>query len=164
MIPRNDAEGKCREVFPAQYPPTVIVVHQREHRAKCSVEPLRGSPNFHFLDYPSKEPFYQPHYVRLAMKGPLLSASDKERGLLVLDATSRLPEKWKRASPTSSRAASLPGRRPTRRISKMNHDPGGGLATIEAIFVAYHLLERETAGLLDAYYWRDLFLKRIAQF
>jgi pre-rRNA-processing protein TSR3 len=81
----------------------------------------------------------------------------------VLDATWRLAEKMEKSF-ADIEPRSLPSWETAYpRISKMNHDPGGGLATIEAIFVAYHLLERETAGLLDAYYWRDLFLKKNAR-
>jgi pre-rRNA-processing protein TSR3 len=38
-------------------------------------------------------------------------------------------------------------------------DPIRGLASLEAIFLSYHLLQRETAGLLDHYYWKKQFLE-----
>ena len=160
MMPESDADRQ-RSVDPT-YPPTVIVVHQREHRAKCSVEPLRGLPGFQFLSYPIKEPFTESNYVRLAMEGPLLSASDSDRGLLVLDATWRLAGKMEKSF-NHVEPRSLPRWETAYpRVSKLNHDPGGGLATIEAIFIAYHLLGRDTTGLLDAYYWRDIFLEKNA--
>ena len=34
--------------------PTWIIVHPRENRKKCSVEPLRGRPDFHFANYHAK--------------------------------------------------------------------------------------------------------------
>ena len=45
------------------------------------------------------------------------------------------------------------------RKSKVFDDPHGGLATIEAIYVANKLLNRPTSGLLDEYYWREQFLE-----
>ncbi len=161
MMPESDID----HLGPANptCPPTVIVVHQREHRAKCSVEPLRGLPNFEFLSYPIKEPFTKPNYIRLAMDGPLLSEGDQVRGLLVLDATWRLAGKMEKSF-HHIEARSLPRWETAYpRVSKLNHDPGGGLATIEAIFIAFHLLGRDTTGLLDEYYWRDLFLEKNAK-
>ena len=32
-------------------PPTFLVVHPRENRAKCSLEPLRGRPDLRFMKY-----------------------------------------------------------------------------------------------------------------
>ncbi|MGH7226876.1 MAG: DUF309 domain-containing protein, partial [Gemmataceae bacterium] len=45
------------------------------------------------------------------------------------------------------------------RVSKLGTDPDNGLASIEALFVAYHLLGRPTAGLLDHYHWSEEFLR-----
>jgi pre-rRNA-processing protein TSR3 len=39
-------------------------------------------------------------------------------------------------------------------------DPERGLSSIEAIYVAYTILGRETKGLLDGYYWKDLFIEK----
>jgi pre-rRNA-processing protein TSR3 len=43
-------------------------------------------------------------------------------------------------------------------VSKRGTDSDNGLASIEALFVAYRVLGRPTAGLLDHYYWADEFL------
>ena len=143
----------------SQYPPTIIVVHPKERRSKCTAEPLRGKPGFIFCTYPeiSTEPLDD--YVQLGFDGPELNRADANRGLFILDGTWRLAEamqeqfrhvpvrslrKWKTAYP---------------RVSKMFENPPGGLATIEAIYVAYHLLGRQTDSLLDEYHWSDEFLK-----
>ena len=39
-----------------------------------------------------------------------------------------------------------------------NDDPDHGLASIEALFAAYHLMGRPTDGLLDHYRWAEQFL------
>jgi hypothetical protein len=41
----------------------------------------------------------------------------------------------------------------------MGTDPDNGLASIEALYLAYHILGRPTAGLLDHYHWADAFLE-----
>jgi pre-rRNA-processing protein TSR3 len=45
------------------------------------------------------------------------------------------------------------------RVSKLFQDPSSGLASVEALYIAYRILGRPTAGLLEKYYWRDNFLK-----
>jgi pre-rRNA-processing protein TSR3 len=44
------------------------------------------------------------------------------------------------------------------RVSKRGTDPMNGLASAEALFVAYHILGRRTQGLLDHYRWAAEFL------
>jgi pre-rRNA-processing protein TSR3 len=142
------------------FPPTIIIVHEKERRDKCSVEPLRGRPDFLFHRFPLRAPVDTGGYVRLALEGEPLSLVDRDRGLLVLDATWRLAGKMEsvflgvepRTLPSWSTAYP--------RQSKLTPDPTQGLATIEAIYLAYKILQRDTAGLLDAYHWRDEFLKR----
>lgn len=142
-----------------EYPPTIIVVHERERRSKCSVEPLRGRPGFGFLGFPLKNPPDLRGYVRLALEGPLLGEADRGKGLLVLDAT------WRLVAAMESAFGSVPARRLPEwrtaypRVSKIGVDPEGGLATIEAIYAAHALLGRETAGLLDHYRWSREFLE-----
>ena len=45
------------------------------------------------------------------------------------------------------------------RVSKLNHDPDGGLATIEAVYAALKLMNRPVEDLLDNYYWKQKFLE-----
>lgn len=139
--------------------PTVIVVHRRERRSKCSVEPLRGRPGFQFLDFPSLARPDLNGYVRLGLGGPMLTPADRSSGLLVLDAT------WRRAVSMEEAYAATPirsipsWRTAYPRVSKNYPDPSQGLATIEAIFAAYVETGRQTDGLLDGYYWADQFLE-----
>ena len=46
------------------------------------------------------------------------------------------------------------------RTSKVHSDPDGGLATVEAVYAAYRLLGRDTAGLLAHYHWADEFVQQ----
>lgn len=142
------------------HPPTIIVVHPRERRSKCTVEPLRSRADFVFWQFPNpgEEPLHD--YVRLGFGGPVLNETDDgHRGLLVLDGT------WKLAGRMENVFHDIPIRSLPEtataypRKSKVFNDPHGGLATIEAIYVANLLLNRPTDGLLDEYYWRDEFLR-----
>jgi pre-rRNA-processing protein TSR3 len=45
------------------------------------------------------------------------------------------------------------------RVSKRGTDPDNGLASIEALFLAHHILGRPTQGLLDHYRWAREFLE-----
>ncbi len=141
-------------------PPTIIVVHPKERKSKCTVQPLRRRDDFLFWKFPRKEPEKLTGYVRLGMGGPQISEADAGSGLLVLDGTWRLAEKMEPAYEELP-VRSLPvWETAYPRVSKQFDDPDVGLATIEAIFIAYHLMGYDTQGLLDEYYWAEEFLKR----
>lgn len=142
------------------FPPTVIVVHPKERRSKCSVEPLRGRTDFVFWQFPYHDVDSLKGYVRLGLGGERFSSDDANCGLLVLDGT------WKLAQRMESDFAELPVRSigdwvtAYPRHSKLYNDPAAGLATIEAVFAALHELGRPTEGLLDEYHWKAEFLIR----
>jgi pre-rRNA-processing protein TSR3 len=138
-------------------PITVIVRHSHENPKKCSILPLKGRPDTLFLSYPVRERPPLDGYIRLAADGPELSPSDAGFGLLILDGSWRWAEAmtrdfvdvpprslhgWKTAYPRSS---------------KLGTDPDNGLASVEALFAAYHVLGRATTGLLDHYRWAEEF-------
>src|SRR5947209_502466 len=141
------------------YPPTVIVRHPKENPRKCSVLPLRDRPDVVLLPYPVRQRPDLAEYVRLAAEGPELTAADADRGILLLDGS------WRRAGAMTRAFADVPPRslRGYRtaypRVSKQGTDPDNGLASAEALFLAYHLLGRPTAGLLDHYHWAEEFLR-----
>ncbi|QDT36408.1 ribosome biogenesis domain-containing protein [Stratiformator vulcanicus] len=139
-------------------PPTIIVVHPKERRSKCSVEPLRGREGFVFWKYPGRGVESLDRYVRLGFGGPEIGPADAEAGLLLIDGS------WRHAEAMEQDYGDVPVRSLPRwetaypRVSKMNSDPMGGLATIEALYAAHYHMGRDTQGLLDEYYWRDEFL------
>lgn len=142
-----------------EFPPTVIIVHPREKRRKCTVEPLRGRAGFQFLKFPAPLEIETERYVRLGLSGPLLGPGDAQHGLVVLDGTWHLAAGMEASCPDLP-VRSLPSWKTAYpRSSKLHVDPEQGLATIEAIYLAYRLLGRDTAGLLDHYYWADEFLR-----
>ncbi len=142
------------------YPPTVIVRHPRENPRKCSILPLRGRSDLVFLTYPVKEMPPLDGYLRLAADGQPLTAADAEQGLLLLDGS------WRWADAMNRSFLAVPPRSLSGwqtaypRVSRQGTDPDNGLASVEALFLAYHLLGRSTAGLLDHYRWAGEFLKK----
>jgi pre-rRNA-processing protein TSR3 len=142
------------------FPITVIIRHPRENPRKCSVLPLRGRPDILFLKHPVPEPPDLGGYVRLAAEGPELSAADAGCGLLLLDGSWRWAEVMNQSF-LQVPARSLGGFQTAYpRVSKLGTDPDNGLASVEALFLAYHILGRPTDGLLAHYRWREEFLKR----
>ena len=138
--------------------PTVIVRHPKENPRKCSVLPLRGRADLLFLGFPVTQRPDLTGYLRLAADGPPLTAADAGAGILLLDGS------WRRADAMTRDFADVPPRSLAGwktaypRVSKLGTDPDNGLASIEALFLAYHLLGRPTAGLLDHYRWAEEFL------
>jgi pre-rRNA-processing protein TSR3 len=138
-------------------PPTVILVHPKERRAKCTVARLRGDPRFAFFKSP-RRPVDLSGYVRLGLDGPPLGPADAASGLLVLDGTWRWVEGMTRFVAEVPVRSLPPLRTAYPRVSKTFDDPTEGLATIEAVYAALVLLGRDVSGLLDGYPWATEFL------
>jgi pre-rRNA-processing protein TSR3 len=143
----------------SQPPVTLIVRHPRERVQKCSVWPLRGRADLVFLDYPVEQMPDLTGYVRLAVDGPPLSADDTSAGLLVLDGSWRWTEVMTKAFAHVPPRSLAGWKTAYPRVSKMYVDPAEGLATVEALYLAYHILRRSTDGLLDDYRWGAEFLR-----
>jgi pre-rRNA-processing protein TSR3 len=141
------------------YPITIIVRHPRENPKKCSVLPLHGRADVQLLPYPLETVPSFDGYVRLAADGPELSAADAACGILLLDGS------WRSAGKMTANFDAVPPRSlhgwktAYPRVSKLGTDPDNGLASIEALYLAYHILGRSTKGLLDHYHWRQQFLE-----
>lgn len=139
-------------------PPTIIVVHPKERRAKCTVEPLRGRGDFIFWKYPRAGSESLEGYVRLDLEGPPLTVEDHDHGLLLLDGTWKLVTRMLPDYEALPARSLLPWRTAYPRVSKLYDDPSRGLATVEALFAAFWQSGRDTTGLLDQYHWQDEFL------
>jgi pre-rRNA-processing protein TSR3 len=141
------------------FPVTYIVRHPKENTRKCSVWPLRERADLVFLTYPVKQAINLEGYIRLAAEGPELSEADREAGVLLLDGS------WRWAEAMTKAFAHVPPRSLHNyrtaypRVSKLGTDPDNGLASVEALYLAHHILGRPTEGLLDHYRWGDEFLR-----
>lgn len=145
---------------PLVCPIALIIVRRGENRAKCTIQPLRGTPGLAFLAYPLGTAPDLTRHLLLAPDAPPLTAADAGRPLLLLDANWRHAPVMRRAiGPVESRSIPAGWRTAYPRRSKTGSDPDGGLATVEALFAALCVLGRRDDALLRFYPWRDAFLE-----
>lgn len=146
------------------FPPTIILRHRKENLKKCSLRGLEGREDLIFFTYP-KEPLPAiPDYILLSFDAPPLERKDFDRGLLILDGTWNYAKKMFENSPGVEKLErrSLPKDVRTAYPRKQEdcENPDRGLASIEALFIAYAILGRDTSGLLDHYHWNQEFLNQ----
>ncbi len=140
-------------------PDTVIVVHPKERRSKCTILPLRGTDGLRFARSTSATATGPLEgYIRLDVNAPPLTPDDAHHGLLLLDGTWRWVEDL--AVPFGSLSTrSIQGVHTAYpRGAAIGELPDGGLATVEALYAAYRILGRSTDGLLAHYHWATEFL------
>jgi len=144
--------------------PVLIVRHPRERLSKCSLTPLHGRPGLTFKRAQAGFTLDATGYTLLAVDAPVLSAEDAGRPLLLLDSTWRLLPQLNACLTGEPVLRSLPEGIDTAypRVSKVSEDPLGGLASVEALYLARRLLGDDDLSLLDDYYWRDAFLKNVS--
>lgn len=141
------------------FPQTIIIRHRKEHPRKCSILALKGRPDIRIFTHPVKRLPSLEGYVRLSADGPPLTEADRACGLLLLDSS------WRRVRGMLDPVEHLPTRSlqgwqtAFPRASKLGTDPDNGLASVEALYIAYHILGRPTEGLLDHYHWGEEFLR-----
>lgn len=144
------------------FPPTVVIRHRLENLKKCSLRGLETRSDFLFLTYPYQSLPHLENYIVLTLNAPPLTCADASYGLLVLDATWRYAAKMFKPLENQPQFIyrSLPNHYRTAYPRRQQDcpDPARGLASIEAIYLSYCLLQRETEGLLDNYYWKEEFL------
>lgn len=143
--------------------PTIILRHRRENLKKCSLRGLEIRDDFWFFTYPRDSLPDLSNYILLDVEAPPLTQEDNDHGLFLLDATWRYAEKMNRYVENqgiSIKKRSIPSRYRTAYPRKQDDcpNPECGLASIEALYVAFHILNRDTSGLLDNYHWKNQFL------
>lgn len=146
------------------FPPTIILRHKKENLKKCSLRNLETRKDLVFLTYPTSTLPNLDKVVLLTLDAPPLTQEDKDHSLFLIDGTWRyaaVMEKYVR-SKIDCIPRSLPAHFVTAYPRKQSDciDPGRGLASVEALFIAHHILGKSTEGLLDFYYWRDLFFEK----
>ena len=144
------------------FPPTIILRHRRENLKKCSLRGLEKRSDCIFLTYPLPILPNLDNACILTLDAPLLSEQDKDRSLFLIDGTWRYAHTMAKLIPATGGHIyrSLPPHFQTAYPRKQPDcpDPNRGLASIEALYLAYLLLGRSTEGLLDQYHWKSKFL------
>lgn len=171
--------------------PTLIVRHPKERLSKCSLEPLKGKPDFVFRKATRSFEMDATGWIMLKVDAPVLAPEDAElsdseridfskklselrfenlntdfkRPLLLPDATWRLLPGMLLKFHGKPIARSLPPSLKTAypRVSKIDSDPDGGLASIEALYLAHRILGCDDPSLLADYHWKDTFLSNLPQ-
>lgn len=145
-------------------PTTLILRHTRENLKKCSLRGLESRPDFLFYTYPQDPLPPLQEYILLTVEAPILSEADRSKGLFFIDATWHLAGKMEKFVDRTQKLEkrSLPPYFRTAYPRKQTGctDPERGLATLEAIYIAFLLTCRPCEGLLDNYYWKEPFLKQ----
>lgn len=139
--------------------PVLILIRRGESRAKCTIQPLRGTPGLEFMRYPVQQKPDLSRHLLLAPGAPELTRSDAGRPLLLLDANWHHAEKMRKAvEPVEARSIPPDWKTAYPRRSKTHSDPETGLATVEALFAARCILGQRDDSLLRLYRWKDAFL------
>jgi pre-rRNA-processing protein TSR3 len=142
--------------------PVTVIRHPRERISKCSLRHLHDRPEFTFHKATKGFSIDATGYLLLALDAPTLMPADVGHPLLVLDSTWRwLPElegclqgePIRRSLPKVSTAYP--------RVSQVYEDPEGGLASVEAVYLAKRILGENDPSLLDGYHWKDEFLRNV---
>ena len=139
---------------------TTVIRHPKERISKCSLRFLHDRPEMTFLRGKPDLRFDATGFILLAVDAPALSLADQGHPLLLLDSTWRWLPQLNACVTGEPIKRSIPGDLHTAypRVSKTFEDPAGGLASIEALYVARKLLGDEVPELLHGYHWRDEFL------
>lgn len=168
--------------------PTLILRHPKERLSKCSLEPLKGRNELAFVKAREGVNIDATGFILLAVDAPVLKPEDARvsedevvslqkrldklelkfngrRPLLLLDSTWRLLYQLEACLYGTPIRRSLPKGIETAypRISKIAEDPQGGLASVEALYLARKLLGDDEPDLLKHYHWRDAFLSQLAR-
>ncbi len=142
--------------------PTIILRHRKENLKKCSLTGLEERKDFLFYTYPKSFPQDLENYAVLSLDGKPLSEEDAHLGIYLLDATWRYAEKMEQTLPNNIEKRSIPSHFRTAYPRKQGDckDQTRGLASIEALYIAFTLTKRSTVGLLDHYHFKNEFLQK----
>ncbi len=138
--------------------PVSVIRHQKERRSKCSLTALEEREDITFYKANQGWSFDVTGFTVLALNAPELSVADAGRPLLLLDSTWRLLPQLQTHLYGCAVSRTLPAVDTAYpRVSKLTKDPFGGLASIEALYLAKLVLGERDDSLLESYYWREEF-------
>lgn len=147
--------------------PTIILRHRKENLKKCSLRGLENRKDLLFFTYPTTTPPSLKGYVMLHLdkeNTKELSLEDRDYGLFLLDSTWNYEAKMHDTIKKNHNLIyrSLPTNFVTAYPRKQTacQEPERGLATIEALYIAYIILQRDPNELLKHYHWHEAFLKK----
>jgi len=138
----------------------LILRDPRESTKKCSLTPLRGEPGLRFVNYHPERRVEAQGRILLHTDGEELGPEDAGMPLLLIDcAWRRVPGLLRTVEGEPLLRRLPPFRTAYPRRSSTFDDPGEGLASVEALFAAVHLLYGPRPVLLEGYRWAARFLE-----
>jgi len=142
--------------------PTLILRHRKENLKKCSLRGLEKRSDMQFFTYPRDPLPSLENHVLLTIDAPPLTLDDQKFGLFLVDGTWSYAKVMERSLPPMQKR-SLPSNIITSYPRKQTGclDPEKGLASIEALYVAYLITGRDPEGLLENYYWKESFIETL---
>lgn len=144
--------------------PTIILRHRKENLKKCSLRGLESRSDFLFLTYPKNPVPSLKGYILLTMDAPPLTKDDHDKGIFLIDGTWKYAEVMFKSlpKPLECEFRSIPDHFRTAypRYQTECSDPEKGLASVEALYIAFLQTGKDPTGLLDHYYWKEEFLKK----
>ncbi len=154
------AFGRVIMIHHMMTPDVLILRDPRESVQKCSLTPLRGREDVEFLKYDPNRRYDAAGRILLHHEGELLSEADVGRGLFLVDSSwRRLPKLLDRVDGEPVRRSLPPLFTAYPRKSQVFEDPERGLASIEALYAAVHILHGPRPELLEGYRWAEEFLR-----
>lgn len=137
-----------------------VIRHPKERLDKCTLEPLRNRPDMVFYKASPGFKFDATGHILLVLGSPPLSPDDAGNPLVLLDCTWRLLPQLEACLEGTPMRRSMPVGVSTvyPRKSKNFNDPPGGLASVEALYLAKRIMGEEDPTLLDGYRWKESFL------
>ena len=151
--------GKMQTTL-SSFPPTIILRHRKENLKKCSLRGLETREDLLFFTYPKDSLPDLSGYLLLTLDAPMLTEADRDKGLFLIDGTWKYTQVMQRQLVRPYRFAmrSLPPSCVTA-YPRHQEDPRG-LASVEALYAAYCITQKDPAGLLDHYHWREEFIAK----
>jgi pre-rRNA-processing protein TSR3 len=142
------------------FTPTLILRHRKENLKKCSLRGLESREDFKFFTYPTDPLPPLNNYILLTPDAPTLTKNDASYGVFLIDATWRYAAVMLNSlkAPHHFECRSIPSSITTA-YPRAQNEPHG-LASIEALFIAYLMTGRDASFLLNHYYWKKPFLEK----
>jgi len=141
----------------------VILRHRKENLKKCSLRGLEKRDDFSFYTYPKKFPEDLNGFFILTIDAPPITHEDRGKGLLLIDGTWNLANKMLANLPKypGIEERSIPSGFITAypRVQTGCSDPARGLASVEALYIAFVILGYRVDDLFDNYHFGNEFLK-----
>lgn len=137
----------------------LILRDPKESWKRCSLAPLRGMPGVRFVGYRPDLELEVGGRILLDPAAPPLTGADRGRALFLIDSSwRRLPVLRATVVGDPLARALPPIRTAYPRKSSTFEDPAAGLASIEALYAACHLLGMADPELLSGYHFASEFL------